>query len=259
MSKKDIWYTVVSVLIITAAGCLTSCKEAAIEEPTTTTIVTTEETSYIKEETTTEETTIDIYSKSIEQLAEEVIAGVYGKNDERKALLGDRYDEVQSYVDELLSPQSTEASFDSNSPDSGDDSSIYSIAWNTYGISEYDVNKCLKLITYEGYGDDSYLDYLMACTCVNRLVDNPGCELYSYWGGNDGSYGPWMDSLGIADHAYSALYSALIDLDRNAWDCHGMVPENGYYSGCQWLEESMYYTIIGDMYFAVWDRSAPWH
>ena len=44
----------------------------------------------------------DIYSKTIDQLAREVIDGVYGNGEERKRRLGDRYEEVQKRVNELL-------------------------------------------------------------------------------------------------------------------------------------------------------------
>lgn len=139
-----------------------------------------------------------------------------------------------------------------------DGEDVYYVAQALYGISEYDVSKCLKLISYEGYGADPYLDYLMACTCVNRLVFYPGCELYSFWGGGDGSYGTWMDGLGIADHAYSALYEALMNPNWDAWDCHGMCPENGYWSG-QYLEDAIYVTTLNGMYFAVWPSWAGWY
>lgn len=41
-------------------------------------------------------------SKSIEELAKEVIAGKYGNGEERKQKLGDLYDEVQKRVNEIL-------------------------------------------------------------------------------------------------------------------------------------------------------------
>ena len=40
--------------------------------------------------------------KSVEELAKEVIAGKYGNGDARKKALGDRYDEVQARVNEIL-------------------------------------------------------------------------------------------------------------------------------------------------------------
>jgi GH24 family phage-related lysozyme (muramidase) len=44
----------------------------------------------------------DISKKSIEELANEVIAGKYGNNDERVAALGDRFSEVQKRVNEIM-------------------------------------------------------------------------------------------------------------------------------------------------------------
>lgn len=40
--------------------------------------------------------------KTIDELAQEVIAGKYGNGDDRKNVLGDRYDEVQARVNEIL-------------------------------------------------------------------------------------------------------------------------------------------------------------
>lgn len=44
----------------------------------------------------------DISSKSVDELAREVIAGKYGNGDARKSALGSRYSEVQSKVNEIL-------------------------------------------------------------------------------------------------------------------------------------------------------------
>lgn len=43
-------------------------------------------------------------TKSVEELAQEVIAGKYGNGEDRKNALGDRYAEVQARVDEILAP-----------------------------------------------------------------------------------------------------------------------------------------------------------
>lgn len=40
--------------------------------------------------------------KTVDELAQEVIQGVYGNGDDRKNALGDRYDEVQARVNEIL-------------------------------------------------------------------------------------------------------------------------------------------------------------
>lgn len=47
----------------------------------------------------------DLSKKTTEELAQEVIAGVYGNGDARIAALGDRYAEVQAKVNELLKPK----------------------------------------------------------------------------------------------------------------------------------------------------------
>lgn len=44
----------------------------------------------------------DISSKSVDELAKEVIAGKYGNGDARKSALGSRYGEVQARVNEIL-------------------------------------------------------------------------------------------------------------------------------------------------------------
>lgn len=46
-----------------------------------------------------------IPQKSIDELAQEVINGVYGNGEDRKKALGDRYNEVQTRVNELLKPK----------------------------------------------------------------------------------------------------------------------------------------------------------
>lgn len=43
-------------------------------------------------------------TKSVEELAQEVIAGKYGNGEDRKNALGDRYAEVQARVNEILAP-----------------------------------------------------------------------------------------------------------------------------------------------------------
>lgn len=59
----------------------------------------------------------DISSKSVDELAKEVIAGKYGNGDARKSALGSRYGEVQARVNEILignkpAPQPTESNDD---------------------------------------------------------------------------------------------------------------------------------------------------
>lgn len=43
-------------------------------------------------------------TKSVEELAQEVIAGKYGNGEDRKKALGDRYSEIQARVNEILAP-----------------------------------------------------------------------------------------------------------------------------------------------------------
>ena len=133
------------------------------------------------------------------------------------------------------------------------------ITSNVYGIPDWQIERAMKLVTIEGYWMDDYMDYLMACTVINRLVEDPYCDdIYSSWGGSDGWYGSWMDSYDIADHARIAVNAALANLDTRAWDCHGLVAENGYHS-VQLLSEAIYYSSYNGTYFGVWDRSAGWY
>lgn len=60
----------------------------------------------------------DISSKSVDELAKEVIAGKYGNGDARKNALGSRYGEVQARVNEMLkgsTPTSAPTNNESNS------------------------------------------------------------------------------------------------------------------------------------------------
>lgn len=61
--------------------------------------------------------TSDISSKSVDELAKEVIAGKYGNGDARKSALGSRYSEVQARVNEMLkgnTPAQTPTNNESN-------------------------------------------------------------------------------------------------------------------------------------------------
>lgn len=57
-------------------------------------------------ETSTNTSSSDIASKSVDELAKEVIAGKYGNGDVRKQALGSRYSEVQARVNEILGSDS---------------------------------------------------------------------------------------------------------------------------------------------------------
>lgn len=120
---------------------------------------------------------------------------------------------------------------------------VYELAYALYGISELDVSRMLKLCTYEGYGADPTLD-MYCCMCmVNRVIEDYWGygNIYNAFGEIDWQYGTWMDSLGIADHAYSALWNALMYLDRNVRYCNGL----------QNLDYAIY---VSDVYwgFGVW-------
>ena len=120
---------------------------------------------------------------------------------------------------------------------------VYELAYALYSISELDVSRMLKLCTYEGYGADPTLD-MYCCMCmVNRVIEGYWGygNIYNAFGEIDWQYGTWMDSLGIADHAYSALWNALIYLDRNVRYCNGL----------QNLDYAIY---VSDVYwgFGVW-------
>ncbi len=49
---------------------------------------------------------LQVPTKSVEELAQEVIEGKYGNGEDRKRALGDRYSEVQARVNEILAPKS---------------------------------------------------------------------------------------------------------------------------------------------------------
>lgn len=46
--------------------------------------------------------TSPVYNETIDELARDVLKGVYGTGETRKKLLGDRYAEVQKRVNEIL-------------------------------------------------------------------------------------------------------------------------------------------------------------
>lgn len=86
------------------------------------------------------------------------------------------------------------------------DVDVYELGYQKYGISYLDTERTLKLITYEGYGY-SPLSYYVACACWSRATEGYWGygDLFRAFGEADGSYGTWMDSLGIADYAYEYL------------------------------------------------------
>lgn len=166
--------------------------------------------------------------------------------------------------DDISDSESSSADSDVSSNIDYDD--VYSVAWNLYGMSEVNVTKALRLITYEGYELDGYFNYLMACTVVNHYLNDPGKELYSNWGGSDSFYNEWnFAGRSIAGHAYTALLDALLNLNTSAWACHGIVPENGYYSSCQHLDEAIYISYAwvnvgwSGKIFGIWSKNAKWY
>jgi hypothetical protein len=56
----------------------------------------------LKQEATTEEAKTEESTKSIEQLVKEVVKGLHGTGRERMLSLGDRYEEVQHEVNQLI-------------------------------------------------------------------------------------------------------------------------------------------------------------
>lgn len=56
----------------------------------------------------------DLQTKSVEELANEVIKGLYGNGEERKQKLGSRYNEVQKRVNEILNINKSEEIIEGN-------------------------------------------------------------------------------------------------------------------------------------------------
>lgn len=127
--------------------------------------------------------------------------------------------------EEITTEETTTASLD-----------VWDMGLEWYGISYQDTNRTLRLITYEGYGY-SPLSYYVACCCWTRATENYwGYDnLYQAFGEADHSYDEWMDSLGIADYAYTALEQCYCDPMYVRY-CNGMAEpydyiyyENGIY------------------------------
>ena len=123
MSKRAFLVTMVTLLVVgmtvvIAGACTLKREDTSVTPPQTHSESHSEEiTASAKEvptetvksvskatesvtETTTEETTVD--ERPIEEIAQEVMDGVYGNGEEREQALGDRYEEVQRYVDDSL-------------------------------------------------------------------------------------------------------------------------------------------------------------
>lgn len=117
---------------------------------------------------------------------------------------------------------------------------VWDLGAYLYGISYLDTSRALKLITYEGYGG-SPLSYYVAACCWTRIMypeNFGGSDLYERFGGADLQYGDWMDSLGIADYAYTALWQCYMDPMYVTY-CNGVtVPEDYIYcefDGAYWI------------------------
>ena len=137
-----------------------------------------------------------LYEPSVDELAEIVIAeGINGE--ERKEYLGDRYDEVQEWIDaNFVAPVS--ASTD-----------VYTLARERFGLSEYAVTGCLKIISYEGYGDfgEWTLSYYCACACISCALNG---DVYREFGRADKFYTVSnFENIGIKNWAYDSLREAL--------------------------------------------------
>ena len=86
---------------------------------------------------------------------------------------------------------------------------VYSLAWEYYGLTEYDVTGCLKIISYEGYGDfgEWTLSYYCACACISCALSG---DVYREFGRADGFYtADGFVNIGIKDWAYDSLREAL--------------------------------------------------
>ena len=170
-----------------------------------------------KDEVTNEETTtawLDSVIARLDAVVEETEAEVSE----------DSNYEVEWHEEEIQYTDDADIDY-SDSDDSGDnsgdavwydeaDSDVYQLAWDMYGIDNLTVTRMLKLITLEGYEEDYLLDYYVACACVTRarFPENfDGSNIYEKFGEADPSYGIWIDSLSIADHAVSILRDALTD------------------------------------------------
>jgi len=111
LSLKIIILPVVIVFALIIGFCVWG-NHTKKEEPKATTVVKEETTTVVEtEEETTKEVkkkkkkTDKLYKMSVEELAEKVVQGKYGNGEERIKKLGDRYDEVQAYIDENYAPE----------------------------------------------------------------------------------------------------------------------------------------------------------
>ncbi len=161
------------------------------------------------------------------------------------------HEEVRS-VDNYI-PDNSDASgsrSDSTADTSGSDDNevpaeldLWDAGLEWYGISYEDTTRTLKLITYEGYGD-SMLSYYVACCCWSRATEGYWGygNLYRAFGEMDTRYDTWMDSLDIADYAYTYL-----------WMCYENPTYCRYCNGMATPANYLYAETRGSITFYAWN------
>lgn len=144
-----------------------------------------------------------IANKTVDELAKEVLAGVYGNGDDRKAALGSRYSEAQARVNEILKGSSsetskTETSLSRQATATADARAIWDYLigkiGNAYGVAGLMGNlyaeSALVAInlqnSYEkslGYTDASYTAAVDNGSYSNFVKDSAGYGLaqWTYW------------------------------------------------------------------------------
>lgn len=257
---KKIFLLLLIIVCLIFAGCgLIRSEEPETAtskqiEITTASIIVEKEIKEKESKNTKKEIIAQKVEKTNEDLAHEVREGLWGDGPERyNALTNAGYDAdtIQEIVDEQLregisynesidelryGTDYSSSSDTSNSTVSSEDevtvntNDVYGLGYQLYGISYLDTERTLKLISYEGYGY-SPLSYYVACCCWVRATEGYWGygNLYNAFGEIDGSYGEWMDGLGIADYAYDALLNCYQNPTYVKY-CNGMaVPSNYIY------------------------------
>ncbi len=135
-------------------------------------------------------------------------------------------------------------------------------AKNLFGtLSDAAIEACFRLCDYEGYGEDIEFASYMAATILNRLRSGiEPEEIYAAWRGGDSHYTAlYFEHLfsrrTIRDYVYEAMGIALNakikgDTSYNeAWSCHGICIENGYYGGVQRSQDVLKSSKTGEPLF----------
>lgn len=146
-----------------------------------------------------------IANKTVDELAKEVIAGVYGNGDARKAALGSRYGEVQARVNEILkgSAKTEETALSRQATATADAKVIWDYLigkiGNAFGVAGLMGNLYAESAlvpinlqqTYEkslGYTDASYTAAVDNGSYTNFVRDSAGYGLaqWTYWSRKEG-------------------------------------------------------------------------